>query len=332
MATFLTTRKMSPELAARVEAAVTGKPVGRSKASPKLTALLRAGGVAAVIALVAWIAVTRRQSIAELEADRAALLAELHEDASRATDADKAIVPRIEVWAGLHSGAYEGDLVDGALRDEGARQALLARPIVYVRGPLGGFSSTKGIAEMGETTFRDAFVLCLFEPPSKRSEKLLREAARAALAGGERVKAAAHVERFHVARAGAPLLMPAWEERVRGAEKRRELAELRGELKRASLREAVRVMKTRLLLTVMDEPKDGNGPTEMDGANRHHVRVTLLDMEAETEKVLLRQRLLVDPAWISVDTRAEYGSGINSCELALEVRAAMTGVAPPAKQ
>src|SRR5829696_4505196 len=100
---------MSPELAARVEAAVTGRPAGRSKASPKLTAVLRFGGVAAVIALVVWVALTRRQAIDELEADRKALLAQLHEDASRATDADKAIVSRIEAWAGKHTGAYEGD-------------------------------------------------------------------------------------------------------------------------------------------------------------------------------------------------------------------------------
>lgn len=329
MPTFLTTPKMSPELAARVEAAVTGRPAGRSKMSPKLVALLRPGGVVLVIALVLWIAQGRRQAIDELEADRKALLAQLHESTSRATDADKMIVPRIEAWAGKHAGAYEGDLVDDSVRGEGAMSATLSRPILYVRGPLEGFRDRRGIAEMGGTTFRDAFVLCLLEPPSKRTEKSLREVARAVATGGERVKAVAHVERFHTASAGQMVLMPTWEEQVRATDKRRELLELRGELKRAKLEDAVRVMKARLLLAVMDEPKDGTGPTEIDGANRHHVRVTLLDLE--TEKVLLRQRKLVDPAWISIDGR-DQASAINSCELALEVRAAMTGVAAPGRQ
>jgi hypothetical protein len=238
-------------------------------------------------------------------------------------------VSRIEDWAGEHSGAYKGDVVDETLRGEGM-STTLARPMIYLRGPLEGFVSAKGIAEMLETTYRDAFVLCLLDPPSTSTEKTLREAARAVLSGGERMKVAAHVTRFHTARVGLPFLMPKWEERVRVADNSRDLADLRSALTRVSLKESVHAMKARLLLVAMDEPKEGTGPTEIDGANRHYVRVALVDLE--TNKVLLQQRKLVDPAWIPNIRRGDDASGINSCELGIEVRAAMTGTTAPAKE
>src|SRR5262245_40452904 len=111
---------MSPELAARVEAAVTGRPVGQSKLSPRLITLLRAGAVGVVVVLVVWVAVARRQSIDELEAERKAIIAQLEGHASQLTDADRATVPRIEKWVGQHADAYEGDLVADALRDPSA--------------------------------------------------------------------------------------------------------------------------------------------------------------------------------------------------------------------
>ncbi|MBK9265752.1 MAG: hypothetical protein IPM54_38940 [Polyangiaceae bacterium] len=329
MPTFLTTPKMSPELTERVEASVAGRPAGRAKMSPTVVAVLRFVGIAAVVGIVALLVVERRRAVDALEADRNALLSQLHESTAHVTAADKALLPRIEAWVGEHSGDYEGDIVDESLRGEGMT-ATLARPILYLRGPIGGFKSLQGLADMGQTTFRDAFVLCLFDPPAKATEKTLREAARAVLSDGERIKVAAHVERFHTARAGLPFLMPQWEERVRTVDDSRALAELRNRLKRVNLEDTVRALKARLFLVVMDEPKDGNGPTEIDGANRHYVRVVLLDLE--TNEVLLRQRKLVDPAWIPTNRRSEHANGINSCELGMEVRAAMTGSVVPARQ
>lgn len=329
MSTFLTTPKMSPELAARVEMAVTGRPAGVDKISPRWTALLRFCGITSVIGAVVWLVMVQREANAEFDADRNGLLAQLHEDSAQATDADKAIVSRVETWAGKHFGAYEGDIIDDSVRGAGM-STTLARPMMYLRGPLDDFSSPTGIAAMGDTTYRDAFVLCLLDPPAKRTEKLLRESARAVLSGSERLKVAAHVTRFHTARVGVPFLMPQWEERVRTAKKSRDLADMRSLLNRVSLKESVHAMKVRLLLAVMDEPRDGISPTEMDGANRHYVRVTLLDLD--TDKVLLRQRKLVDPAWIPSARRGDYANGINSCELGIEIRAVMAGTDPPPRE
>jgi len=330
MPTFLTTPKMDPELAARVETAVTGKPAGKGKMSPKVVAVLRFGGIAAMIGIVVWLVVVRRRALEAFEADRNALLAQLHEQTSQATVADKAIVSRIETWVAEHAGAYEGDLVDDILHGE-SMAITLARPILYLRGPLEGFKTSQGITDMAQSTFRDAFVLCLFDPPSKATEKTLRDAARAVLSlNNDRNKVTAHVARFHTARVGVPFLMPQWEERVRTLGDSRELAEMRTRLERASLEESVRAMKARLLPDAMGWPKDGNGPPGNAGANRHYVRVMLLDLEEN--KVLLRQRKLVDPSWIPTDRRGEYSSGMNSCELGMEIRAVMTGTPSPARQ
>lgn len=328
MSTFLTTPKMHPDLAARIEASVTGRPV-RSKMSPKVVAILRFGGIVGFIGIVVWLFVVRRRAADALEADRNALLAQFHEITATTTDADKAISSRIEVWVGAHSGAYEGDLVDASVQGAGMATTL-RRPMLYLRGPLEGFKSVQGLADMGQTTYRDAFVLCLLEPPEKATEKTLRDASKAATAGGDRVKVAAHIARYHTARAGMVFLAPQWEERVKTVSDSRELTKLRTQLQKSSLAESVEALKGRLLLAVMDEPKDGNGPTEIDGANRHYVRVIMYDLDAD--KVLLRKRTLVDPYWIPTNRRGEYANGMISCELGMEIRAAMSGTPAPARE
>jgi hypothetical protein len=321
---------MDPALAARVEASVTGKPIGSGKnISPRAMAFLRFAGIAGAIGMVLWIALVRRQANDALEADRNSLLAQLHENSLQATDGDKALLPRVETWVREHSGDYEGDLVDESIRGDNMT-ATLAQPILYLRGPLEGFKTPQGIVDMAPTTFRDAFVLCLFDPPEKATEKTLREAAKAVYSNGDRAKVMAHVSRFHVARVGLPFLLPQWEDRVKATGDSRELAEMRRLLTKAALDTAVKAMKSRLVLVVMDEPKDGKGPSEIDGANRHYVRVMLVDMEAN--KVLLRQRKLVDPAWIPTNRRSDYASGINSCELGMEVRATMLGTTAPTRE
>jgi predicted RNA binding protein with dsRBD fold (UPF0201 family) len=76
-------------------------------------------------------------------------------------------------------------------------------------------------------------------------------------------------------------------------------------------------------LLALDEPGDQGGPTELDGERPHSVRVGLVDLS--TKKVLLRMRRHVDPRWLSASARAELASGIDSCELALQVHKAVAG-------
>jgi hypothetical protein len=166
-------------------------------------------------------------------------------------------------------------------------------------------------------------VLCLFDPPASRSEKALLSRARSAQAGSERWRAASHVTRLSDALVGLPLLSRDWERELLAASDERALAKLERTFARAPLEAARRAARAELLLFALDEPRDGSGPTELDGESPHQVRVGLVDLSSE--KLLLALRRRVDPGWLSAASRAEYATGIDGCALALDAHALVTG-------
>jgi hypothetical protein len=289
--------------------------------------LWRVVALAGIAGLIVWLVLLARQQHDALDSGRRSLLEQLQRQAAALTDRQRTIVVRTEALLARLAGPYEGDLVADELRSGPGLAEVLARPMIYVRGPIEGFSSTAGLASLAESSYRDAFVLCLLDPPADRTEKTLRVRARVALAGGARTAAVAHVERLHSVLAGVPLLLAPWEERVRQASDAKELAGLRETFLRAHMADAVRAAKARVLLATMDEPKVGHGPTELDGACPHYARVSIIDLE--TDAPLLRARKLIDPGWISDDSRVQWSSGIIGCELALEIRAQATGIPAP---
>ena len=324
MATFLTTRKMSPELAARVEASVRGRrPGGGKPSTARLVSVLRLGAIALIVTVSCWLLLQRRRARQELEQERATLIDQVRRESSAVSPTEMELVTRVQTFVARSAGKYEGDSVSAELRGPAALAATLARPGVYVRGPLDNVGSSVGFAESAAASFKDAFVLCLLAPPASRSEKALLAKARAAHAGDDRMSPAAHVERLYDAIVGFPVLAPAWEARVAAAETRAELKTLQTIFRRAPLQAAKRAAKAQLLLLVIDEPGDRKGPTELDGERPHHVRVGLVELA--TQKLLLRLRRHVDPGWISSAVRSEYASGIDSCSLALDVRSEASG-------
>jgi hypothetical protein len=72
---------------------------------------------------------------------------------------------------------------------------------------------------------------------------------------------------------------------------------------------------------VVDEPGDAKAAAELDGERPHAVRVIVTDLASD--QLQLRFRHDVDPSWLSAGARAEYASGIDSCALALDLRAAL---------
>ncbi len=317
MATFLTTPRMSPELAARVEESVSGRK--KRNAGRRATVIARFAALGVIVAGAVAFVVAKPSCRDDVDQERAVFLDEIRDATADITADDLVMVTRVAGWLGVHAGAYEGDLVSDELRDSAGFYAAIGRPIVYVRGPIEALANADGLVTSAEDSFRDAFVLCLVSPPDKRTEKSLLSRARMAFAGGE--ISGAKVERFQSALLAAPVLEPAWIEKVNEAGSQKELGALRAALKKAQLETGKRAMKSELLLALQDEPKEGDRPSELDGANPHHVRVVLV--EISTGKVLLRLRKFVDPSWISEGSRVEYATGINACELALDVRAAV---------
>ena len=317
MPTFLTTRQMSPELAKRVQASVSGRRVGtRARGLPRLVSFLRVGAVLALVAVAALVIRSQRRAAAELTRQREALLARAHAEAADLTPQQFALGERVQSLAADAAGAYAGDWLSDELKGEAAFSKALGRQMVYVRGPLAKLASPAGFKDSAAESFKDAFSACLLDPPATRTERALSNKARAAL--GQRGTLPSSIERIQAALISVPLLLPEWQARVRAADLP-ELTKLAAVFDKAPLGAAKRALKAELLLLVLDEPGDTAGPTELDGERAHWVRVQLVELTSGA--VPLRLRLRVDPSWISPATRAEHASGIDSCALALDVRA-----------
>ena len=324
MPTFLTTRKMPPELAARIEARLTGRraPAGRS-VSPLAVSALRFVGLALVVTLVVSYVMFRQAEQRELEAERSALAERLKVAAEGITDEDRALPARIEEWLSRGAGPWSGDRIAKQLSEPGALDALLKKPTIYVRGELDDFLSPAGIRGAAVESRKDAFLLCLIEPPASDTEKDQLRKVVSAYAGGERMnRATSHVERLADLQVGLPLLSAEWRRELQAAKTRAEIAERRRAFELAPVEGARRAAKAKLLVFVVDEPGGGRGPAELDGERPHQVRIGIVDLAAN--KLLLQLRRDVDPKWISQARRAEYARGLDACKLALDVRKDVT--------
>jgi hypothetical protein len=326
MPTLLTTPKMSRALAARIEASVQGRrgtKATRRFATPRLMSVVRLGVVLAIASLVAFVVLARRGEQRALEKDRAALLAAVQKESASLTEADKGAIARIEAWLPRLGGAYEGDLAAPELRGAGgsaAMAALLARPIVYVRGPLEELATVEGARRAAGASLKDSLAVCLADPPAARTEKALLPKVRAAYGTVATVEQRTpNMRRLHDAEAGMPVLSPAWTARVLAAKEPKELATLRTELERAPIARAKQAVRAEVLLVAVDEPGAPGGLTELDGERAHDVRVAFVDLAAN--KVLLRLRRRVDPSPWSQSARTDFASGLDACALAYDVRA-----------
>ena len=326
MATFLTTSKMDPALAARIEASVRGRDRKAAGATlpPRLVAFARFAVVLGAVIATCSFALARRHEKREIDGTKAALLVTVHGRAATVTPEDRGAVSRMESWLVRFSGAYEGDLVADELRASGAFAAVLARSAVYVRGPVAMFADPSKIAETATTSAKDALLLCLLEPPPSRVEKAMLPTVRIAYGRGATMEEhTPNVRRLHDAQVGLPFLLPRWSERVLAAEDPNELLRLRRDFEKAPIDSAKEALRASILVFAMDEPGDGAGPTELDGERAHAVRIGVVDLAGA--RPLLRLRKLVDPTWISLAKKSEYASGLDGCGLAVDVREHVAG-------
>ena len=329
MATSLVNRKMNPALARRIEASVTGQRHQRSTAhrTVRWTSLLRAAVVLGVSGLIGAFYLAVRHEHAEMRQARANLLAQWNTFAATLTENDRGFLDRVERTLAPLQGAYPGDSIAGELRSPGALEAWLARPAVYVRGPLSAFAGSNTMLRTASASSKDTLLLCLLEPPQSRDEKALLAKARLSMLGGAGLsQATPNVIRLYDAKVGLPLLQPAWSERIKDAKDLLTLAQLERELNRAPLALAKRAVRTDLLIAAIDEPHVKAGVTELDGENLHDIRLVVTQLD--TDRPLIRLRRTVDPSWISGRRRPEYARELDGCRFALEVRDAVRGSLP----
>jgi hypothetical protein len=321
MGSWLTTRKMHPDLRARIEASVRGARSRGHRVSPRKVMSLRLLAVAVVVATLGWLGVTKRQVDRELQSARADLLQRWQSSAEGLVEPSRTLTPKVQGWLERLTGPYPGDLVSP--NDRGARglEATLSRPMVYVRGSIDALASSQGMRASAAESTKDAFVLCLLDPPENRDEKAVMSRVRAAYAGSERMqRSTRRVERLGTALVGLPTLLPSFRNGIVEADDRFELQRYERAFEAAPLEATKRALEAPLLLIVIDEPGDPKAPAELDGERAHPVRVGLVDLTLK--KVLLRQRRKVDPSWLSAARRPEYAREADGCRLALDVRQA----------
>lgn len=322
MPTFLVNHKMSAELRARIEASVTGQNRrSASRLGPRATMLLRAVALTSIAVALVWLVLTKRQADQETETLRASLIERWQRAQAPLTKPELALTQRLAALLKPELQRYPGDLVTARARAPHLTR-LLKQPTVYLRGPLAALGHAAGLEQSSRESAKDAFVLCLLDPPEKRSEKALLSRVKAAYAAGERMqRATKHVTRLGDAFVGLPFLDAGWREQVVRAKHHQELERLESSFARAPLQAAREALQARHLLFVIDEPGAPSAITELDGEKPHEVRVGLLDLV--TGQVLLRLRRRVDPSGLSDTTRAEYARGVDDCGLALDVRQAV---------
>ncbi len=320
MGTLLTTSKMPPALAARVEASVRGTKANAPR-SPKL----RIRAVARVLVVVAIASVTTtvvsswRSARREREAARVALVEAARAARQSVTNDDLEAVARVEGL--LVRLATESVALPSVTPAPNDFTALLARPSVYVRGPLTSFLNAKGVADAAAESSKDSLLGCLFDPPASRAERVVFAKVVETYPGSTRLEElTAHVRRVGDARTGLPFLTPAWAHAAAGAEDVNELKTLHARLQKAPLARAREALRAELLIVAMDDMASGTGPTELDGTRAHEVRFVIADIRSSSVLVRLSKRM--DPSWISIPRRPTHANKLASCVLALDLREA----------
>ena len=163
---FLTTSKMDPALAARIEESVRGK--GKSQL-PRLIA--RVLVVVLLVSAAVSFGRARARDRALVGEARAALLASMK--GRSVSDHGRKIVDRVES-AVMGWSRVDGEVVSAR---GPALDALLKSPAIWLRGPIALFPSPRRLAEGSQ---KDALLVCLLDPPAARTEKDLYDRMRLA--------------------------------------------------------------------------------------------------------------------------------------------------------
>jgi len=282
---------------------------------------LRVVALTSIVATLVWLVLTKQRADQETETLRAVLVERWQRARQPLSPSELGLSQRLPAWLKQEVQHYPGDLVTERARAPRLKR-LLSERITYVRGPLAEMGHRRGLEQSARDSVKDAFVLCLLDPPTDRSEKALLSRAKSAYAAGERMQQSTeHVTRLGDAFLGLPFLDTAWREQVVQAKHHLELERLGRSFELAPIAAARQALESRLLLFVIDEPGAASATTELDGEKPHAVRVGLRDLV--TGQLLLRLRRQVDPSGFSDITRAEYARGVDDCGLALDVRKAV---------
>ena len=315
MGTFLTSPRMNPALAARVQRAVSHRvrakhdatrlgfrPLAGRTAFPVARVLPLAALLLVVVLGVSGHLAARRA----LERERAAVLAVLasrraalpvgHEGFLGATD---------RFLAEAASEAPLPDIVDpGSSLD-----ALVHRPAVYVRAAASELRDPTKVDDVAGASIKDAFLWCLLTAPSTPETELLARVRGTYFGGAKLDEATANVRRLADARMGLEVLSARFEDVVRNARDLPTLARLRHVLDAAPIEPARKAAAAEVLIVVTDTVAASGGRDS---------RVTLVDLASK--RVLFRVHPRADA---TRSAKGAHREQLEACALALAVRKAI---------
>jgi hypothetical protein len=326
MPSFLTTKKMGPRLRERIHVSLTGrrKETRRARVFPLLVACLRAAMLIGLVVFAVSFFLRKHDQETQIAAMRARVIAAHEKESSGLSKRDKQLRQRTEEAITEGLGRYKGDFFSHEVRDQDLFLQLLKQPGVYLRGSLRDLNKEAGIQTVAQESLKDAFLVCLLDPPVGVEERDLLERVYVAYRSGPTLdQATAPFFRLQAGLAFMPLLEDAWRDNVRRATKLQSLQQLLTTLERAPLEQAKAAARAETILFVIDEDKEAGAPSEFDGSNKHFARVHLVKLGSQS--TLLRARLLVDPSWISEKRRHQYASGLLGCRLAKELHQVLLG-------
>lgn len=317
MPSFLTTERMSPQLKRRVLISLSSDMRERAGGAPQrkghglVRSLIAAGALGCAVLLF----LTYRQSRAELRRERAELLSRYERERAPFTEPFRARLAHAERILAHATDTYAGDFLDPSLKQPGSLDALLRRPLAYVRGPIRAFQTEPDRRQSSREGGPDALIRCLLvPPPSIKESDLLRHLGRI-------YEPRRFSERFYdlePAHAGFSFVDAGFDAELVGAQRMKQVLALRSALLQADLRRAAHARDAELFAFAFDEPKPPGAVADLDGEAVHFIRFSIVELG--TSRVWLRVRREVDPQWLSDKSRAAYSRELDGCRLAAELR------------
>src|SRR5689334_7678270 len=154
---------MDPALVARIERSIGARkrPTRGKRAAVRLRVSVLRLAIAVGVTAIATTALTaRRRYQQEVARVRTELLATVHANDALITPDERGFMRRVEPRLTGLAASYEGDVLADELRSAKGLEDALARPSVYVRGPVSAFGSAQAIADTASASTRDSFLLC----------------------------------------------------------------------------------------------------------------------------------------------------------------------------
>lgn len=317
MPSLLTNHKMPATLRARVEASLKSDALARVGGANRRqgNVLFRVLLLSGLCAFGVFLVLSFRQAEREFVAEKTALIERYR---AQSTPIDQAFEKRLAIVDHVLSGAlepYAGDIGSAELESPLRLEDLLAKPLLYIRGPQRGFRTDAERREQAEQAGPDALPRCLMIPPPNDEETtLLRHLGRVYQ---PKVLSGRFVSLTRAYRA-VDFLHSSFKKRLDGADTARSLPYLEAELRAAELPLAVGLREASYFFYVLDEPKVPGTVADFDGEAEHHIRMGLVALDGGA--TIFRLRRLVNPEWISEKSRLAYSRELNSCRLAWQIR------------